>query len=119
METRIINIQAATAGRRKIEDREEAFHGNPWAAEWKSGRDSTSPSPSLLLLVRIMIQPSRQESVGGRTTLRICVGPSKPGSLLSTSNGSHRLEENTGRGAPVCSVDMSSDEEFFRLSIEQ
>lgn len=47
--TRIINIQAATAGRQKTEeDREEAFHGNPWAAEWKSGRDSIFIPPSLV-----------------------------------------------------------------------
>lgn len=44
----------------------------------------------LLLPVRIMIQPPRYESVGGRAVPWVCVGPCWPGWLLPTVAGSRR-----------------------------
>lgn len=73
LEKRIINIEIATRTEWWVRS-EEAFLGNPWAAEWKSGgRDLTfSPAPDQ------NYDPASRSSnalAGNRAVARICVGP--------------------------------------------
>lgn len=106
LEKRIINIEIATRTEWWVRS-EEAFLGNPWAAEWKSGgRDSTfSPAPD-------QNYDPKLECVGGQQG---CGMDLRRPHLVS--NGSYRLEGNAGPRLHFCRI-FSANGEYTPIHVE-